>query len=115
MRSHWALPIDFQIHAPDATSASEIHSAVTNAGYVADVEFDEGEPDDDGHVDPDDEEFGPSWTVYAKVEMIPTHDEIIRIQADLVEGNEIVGSSSRVQVLDSLAAWCTATSNHDAA
>ena len=32
---------------------------------------------------PDDEEFGPSWIVYANVQMIPEYGEIVRIQTEL--------------------------------
>ncbi len=42
-----------------------------------------GEPDENGEIDPDDEEFGPAWTVYANVRMIPEYSEIMRIQAEL--------------------------------
>jgi hypothetical protein len=58
-------------------------AVLVDAGYDAEIEYDEGEPDEDGQIDPDDEEFGPAWDVYAKVEMVPEYDEIMRIQAEL--------------------------------
>lgn len=77
------LMIEFPVAAPDEESANKTFQALTNAGYDCEVEFDEGEPDEDGEIDPDDEEFGPSWTVFASVRMIPEYDEIVRIQAEL--------------------------------
>jgi hypothetical protein len=77
------LPIEFTVAAPNESSAQAIERALAKAGYATEVYFDEGEPDAAGKIDPDDPEFGPSWTVYAHVRMIPTYDEIMRIQADL--------------------------------
>lgn len=77
------LQFEFAVAAPDEDAADKIRQAMTQAGYDTQVEYDEGEPNDEGEIDPDDEEFGPSWTVYALVSMVPTHAEIVRIQADL--------------------------------
>jgi regulator of RNase E activity RraB len=77
------LEIEFPVAAPDEASANSIGAAVTKAGYESQTEYDEGEPDENGEIDPDDEEFGPSWTVYVTVTMIPEYKEIMRIQADL--------------------------------
>jgi len=78
-------PLDFEFHvaAPDEASGDAIVQALTQAGYDAHVEYDEGEPDEDGQIDPDDEEFGPSWTVFANVRMVPDYHEVVRIQTDL--------------------------------
>jgi hypothetical protein len=97
--------IEFAVAAADEASANAIAKAMRAAGYDTEICFDEGEPeeeedasdedasdeddldedapDEDDELDPDDEEFGPSWTVFANVSMIPQYDEIIRIQADL--------------------------------
>jgi len=75
--------IEFAVDAPDENSAHAIEEALSKDGYDTQFYYDEGEPDEDGEIDPDDEEFGPSWTVYANVRMVPAHDEIIRIQSDL--------------------------------
>ena len=77
------LLIEFPVAAPDEASANGILQAMTKAGYDAHVEYDEGEPDEDGRIDPHDQEFGPSWTVYANVRMVPEYDEVIRIQGEL--------------------------------
>jgi hypothetical protein len=77
------LLIEFPVAVPDEVSANSTLKAMTEAGYESHIEYDEGEPDDDGEIDPDDEEFGPSWTVYANVRMIPEYNKIVRIQAEL--------------------------------
>ena len=87
------LLIEFAVAAPDEGSANAIAKAMRAAGYDTEICFDDGEleeedldeddPDEDDELDPDDEEFGPSWTVFANVSMIPEYDEIMRIQADL--------------------------------
>ncbi len=77
------LLIEFLIAAPDEATANAIDEALTKAGYESQVEYDEGEPDEDDEIDPDNEELGPSWTVYASERMIPKYSEIVRIQAEL--------------------------------
>jgi hypothetical protein len=77
------LPIEFPVAVPDEASAHKTLKAMTDAGYESHIEYDEGEPDDDEEIDPDDEEFGPSWTVFANVRMVPEYNEIVRIQAEL--------------------------------
>jgi len=77
------LPIEFPVAVPDEASAHKTLKAMTDAGYESHIEYDEGEPDDDGEIDPDDDEFGPSWTVFANVRMVPEYNEIVRIQAEL--------------------------------
>lgn len=77
------LPIEFQVAAPDEAAADAIGKALTKAGYDSEIVYDEGEPDEDGEIDLDDEEFGPSWTVYANVRMAPEYKELVRIQAEL--------------------------------
>ncbi len=77
------LDIEFPVSAPDEASANAIDKVLTEAGYDCLVEYDNGEPDEDDETDEDDEEFGPAWTVYVNVEMVPEYSEILRIQADL--------------------------------
>ncbi len=77
------LTIDFAVAAPDEEKARAIEEDLQHAGYETQIEFDEGEPDEDGEIDPDDEEFGPSWTVFVSLDMLPDYNEIMRIQADL--------------------------------
>jgi hypothetical protein len=75
--------IDFAVAAPHEQAAQQIAAAISKAGYEAEVYYDEGEPDEDGNIDPDDPEFGPSWTVYAKVQMALEHGRLVAIQAHL--------------------------------
>lgn len=88
------LHIEFPVAVPDEDSAQSVYEAMVKAGYDSSIEFDEGEPDEDGEIDPDDEEFGPSWTVYAMLKMIPDYHEIIRIQADLDKIARPLGGAS---------------------
>lgn len=78
------LTIEFAIAAPDESSANSIAIALSATGYEPEIAYDEGEPDEDGEIDPEDEEeFGPSWSVYVSIEMVPTYDDIVRIQEEL--------------------------------
>jgi hypothetical protein len=77
------LPIEFAVYAPSEAAAEKTLNAMTKAGYEAEIEYDEGEPDENGVIDPNDEEFGPSWTVITIIEMVPDYAELMRIQADL--------------------------------
>ncbi len=77
------LQFEFFVVAPDEDTSKLIGDAVTQAGYEASVEYEECEPDENGEFDPDDEEFGPAWTVYAYVTMVPNYEEVIRIQDEL--------------------------------
>jgi hypothetical protein len=76
------LTIEFPVAVPNEASANGAAKAMAKAGYEPQIEYDEGEPDFDPETD-DAEEFGPWWTVYAIIEMIPEYDEIMRIQAEL--------------------------------
>lgn len=77
------LLLEFSVAVPDEPSANKTLKRMIKAGYDSHIEYDEGEPNDDGDIDPEDEEFGPSWTVFANVRMIPDYKEIIRIQSHL--------------------------------
>ena len=77
------LELEFVVAADDEASAEAIRQALLKAGYAARAEYDEGEPDEEGNIDPDDEEFGPSWTVYVDRRMVPDYNEIVRIQGEL--------------------------------
>jgi|SaaInlStandDraft_1057018.scaffolds.fasta_scaffold194709_2 hypothetical protein len=77
------LELEFPVVAPNEQAANSIQNAIAQAGYQSEIVFDDGEPDEDGLIDPDDEEFGPTWDVYAKITMAPEYNEIIRIQAEL--------------------------------
>jgi hypothetical protein len=83
--------IEFAIALPDEESATAIEKALIEQGFDAESWFDAGEPDPDDDDDDeednewDDEEFGPSWTVYAKIRMVPTYADIVRIQHELTE------------------------------
>jgi len=76
------LTIEFHVGVPNEAYANSAANAMAKAGYESQIEYDEGEPDFDPETD-DAEEFGPSWTVYVNVQMIPEYNEIRRIQAEL--------------------------------
>ena len=88
------LDLEFIVAVEDETSAEAIRQALAKKGYDARVEYDEGEPDEDGNIDADDEEFGPSWTIYVNRRVIPDYDEIVRIQQDLDAIAEPLGGYS---------------------
>ncbi len=88
------LLIEFPVAVSDEATAQAVAAALTKAGYDPQIEFDEGEPDEDGVIDPDDEEFGPAWTVYANCQMVPEYQEIIRIQTELNQIAEPLGGKS---------------------
>jgi hypothetical protein len=90
------LHIEFAVDAPDDASARAIEQALQAQGYQTEIDYDEGESDEDGEFDPDDdpEEFGPSWTIYAHVDMVPEYDEIVRIQAELDRIAQPLGGKS---------------------
>lgn len=75
------LLIEFAIDAPNEAAANAIAKTLNDKNYKTDIYYDEGELDDD--VEPDSDEFGPSWTVYANVEMVPEYKRIIEIQETL--------------------------------
>ena len=87
------LLIEFPVAVPDEASAEGCLKAMTNARYASHIEYDEGEPDYDPDND-DEEEFGPSWTVYANVKMVPEYKEIVRIQSELNKIARQFGGSS---------------------
>lgn len=76
------LEFEFFVAVPDEEAANQVADGLENAGFESQIEFDEGDVDFDTELD-DGEEFGPAWTVYANVKMIPEYDEIIRIQSEL--------------------------------
>ena len=77
------LTIEFAVAADDETTSKAISDALGAAGYETEIVYDEGESDEIGEIDPSDEEFGPLWTVFALVNMVPEYAEIMRIQLDL--------------------------------
>ncbi len=74
------IPIEFAIAAPDESSSEEISAAVSTKGYRVESYFDEGESD---FVEGDDDEFGPSWTVYAIVITEPSYENVVQIQSEI--------------------------------
>jgi len=77
------IKIEFAIDVPDEPVAGAVSKALVENGYHTETLYDEGEPDENGVINPDDEEFGPAWTVYVHLEMIPRYEDVIRVQADL--------------------------------
>jgi hypothetical protein len=85
------LDLEFMVAAEGADAAEAIRAALAKKKYDVAVVYDEGEPDSEGEIEEDDEEFGPSWTVYVKRRMVPKYDEIVRIQKDLDATAEPLG------------------------
>lgn len=77
------LAIEFMVAAPDDPAATAIARAIRRAGHVADIVHDAGEPDAGGDVALDDPEYGPSWTVYVSVTMVPTPAALAAMQREL--------------------------------
>lgn len=78
------LVLEFAVLASDERSALAIKEALAQRGYQAVIDYDEGEPDEEGEVDAEDEEFGPSWTVFTEITMVPTYEAVMRIQSEFV-------------------------------
>ncbi len=74
------LVIEFDAYAPDGEAANNILSELESLGWSAEIDFDPGEPDEDGKIDPEDLEFGPSWTVTLKHTMVPVYSTLISMQ-----------------------------------
>lgn len=88
------LVIEFPVIAPDEAAAKGIGDALAKAGYEPEVVYDEGEPDENGEIDPNDPEFGPAWTVFVTLQIVPEYKEIIRIQEELDQLARPFGGSS---------------------
>ena len=81
------LTLDFAIHAPSEEAARAIADSLSRKGFETSVDFDEGEEHDTSNPE-EVEEFGPSWSVYAVISMVPSYDDLIRVQAELQEISE---------------------------
>lgn len=77
------ISFDFMVAAPDEATAEAIGKSLQAAGYDVELEYDEGEPIEDRGDSDDDGEFGPSWTIYVTISMVPKHSEILRVQQEL--------------------------------
>ena len=85
------LEIEFHVAVPDEESGKKIAAAVSAGGYTCELVFDEGEPEGQ---EVDEEEIGPMWTVYVTAEMVPEHQRIVEIQAELDEFAKPHGGAS---------------------
>ncbi|GAA5506788.1 ribonuclease E inhibitor RraB [Novipirellula caenicola] len=89
------LLIEFAVDAPDEASAHRIEKALMAKQYETEVYYDSGEPEEgEEAAEDDDEEFGPAWTVYVNVTMVPEYDKIMQIQAELDELSKPHGGRS---------------------
>jgi len=80
------LVLEFSIAAPDEQSAKSIADALGKQNYTPEIDFDEREPEDDPDAsddDVEDEGFGPLWSVYVKVTMVPEYDNVVAVQSEL--------------------------------
>ncbi len=76
--------IDFMIDVKSESAGKRLTEDLARKGYSVQLEYDPGEPDFESGVD-DEEDFGPSWTVYATVTIVPEYDELIARQKALNE------------------------------
>jgi hypothetical protein len=74
------LKIEFMADAPDEKTAGRISADLQTQGFMATAEFDPGEPDENGIIDPNDPDFGPSWTVYLERMMVPDYSALLGMQ-----------------------------------
>lgn len=72
--------IEFAIAVPNGSVGKAVVALVSEIGYQTVLYFDEGEPD---YEEGEDEEFGPSWTVYAVASMRPTYENVVRCQSSI--------------------------------
>lgn len=74
------IPISFAIAVPNDDVGKAVYAVVAQNGYQAELYFDEGEPD---YVLGDDEEFAPSWTVFAIRVAELSYDNVVQIQKNI--------------------------------
>lgn len=89
---------EYFVAVADEDSAESVASALIDAGYECAIEYDEGDPvDGDGEGEGDDEDpgaFGPAWTVYVMVSMVPDYNEVVRIQKEIDRIADPLGGTS---------------------
>ena len=88
------LNVEFMVHSPNEASSTKIVNAMNKAGYETEIDFDEGELEEGEEQTKENEEFWPSWTVYAQVKIVPEYNIIIRIQNELDKLAEPFGGKS---------------------
>lgn len=75
--------MEISIDVPDELAANKVCQALESRGFECESYYDEGEPDyvegeDDAH------EFGPSWSVFVKLnKFILSYDTIVKKQEEL--------------------------------
>ena len=72
--------IEFAVAVPSQVTSSLVATALQQHGFTTEVYYDEGEPDFD---EEDDDEFGPSWTVYVPVNCVPSHENVVNVQVKI--------------------------------
>jgi hypothetical protein len=72
--------IEFAVAVPDKATSCLIAKKLQQNGFTTEEYYDEGEPDYD---EEDEEEFGPSWTVYVPVKCIPSYENVVNTQQKL--------------------------------
>lgn len=89
--------IEFHIAPRDQNAAVDIQRALSQLGYCAELEYDEGELEEDcdsNGVANEVDEYGPSWTVTVEIRIVPTLEEIGRLQAEFDRIAEPFGGHS---------------------
>ncbi len=77
--------IEFAIASPDKSASEAMKMILAKGGYDSEVYYDEGEPD---FQEGEESGFGPSWTVYVMLNLVPSYENVVQVQkklGDLVE------------------------------
>lgn len=75
--------VEISIDVPDEIAANKVCQALQSSGFECESYYDEGEPDYvEGEDDAD--EFGPSWSVFVKLnQFILSYDAIVKKQEEV--------------------------------
>jgi len=80
---HAPMELEFAVLCADETAAHRIAQVLQDAGYDAEASYNEGELEEGEAMTEENEDYWPSWSVIAHLEMVPDYQEIQRIQAQL--------------------------------
>ena len=79
------IEVEFTLDVADEDMGSKLQDELKAAGYLVELEYEPGELEEDEAVVDEGvlEEFGPSWTLYARVQIVPTYEEIMARQENI--------------------------------
>lgn len=73
------LTFEFPIDVDTEEKGQELLRAIRDEGYSAELEYDEGEEDEEHQG----EGFAAGWTIYVSISLLPTASNLIRTQQRL--------------------------------